>query len=89
MTTTPRIVLVGTLGEELFSGKSVLSSAPPPPTPSNTDLVETPEARTLNLVLDEEEPCPETLRSSVFTRVDRGSHVERTIEVTEVEIGAA
>ncbi len=59
MASLNRIVLVDTLGDELFSGSSMLSEPPHE---------------------KDEEPCPETLRSSVFVRVH--DTVEPEIEVT-------
>jgi hypothetical protein len=70
----PGIVLVDVVGQELFSGASVLSRRP----------------RRLNLALvvddddceelDDDDLCPETQRSSVFARTSG----ERPIEVAVV-----
>ena len=60
------IVLLDGVGEELFSGASILS-----PRPALALVVEDDEE------VEDDEPCPETLRSGVFARV----HSERVIEV--------
>jgi len=60
MASLHRIALFDSLGDELFSGKSLLSEPPMPKV-----IVEDQT----QLEMDDEEPCPETLRSSVFVRV--------------------
>jgi hypothetical protein len=80
---TFKIVLVDTLGEELFSGSSVLSTHPPPPPVEEVFGVEEKE--------EDEEPIPPTLRSSVFVRVhDFGSGEYRrsdaSFHVSEAQI---
>ncbi len=87
-----RIVLLDTGGEELFSGQSMLSS-PPPPKPRKDDAPISVEPETLPEPKNsggcgdhhdhDDEPCPETLRSSVFARAREASFVARTeTEVT-------
>jgi hypothetical protein len=61
---TFRIVLVDTLGEELFSGSSVLSTLPPP-----VEEVVRVEGSGAGAIEEDEEPIPPTLRSSVFVRL--------------------
>jgi hypothetical protein len=84
---TPRIVLVDTLGDELFSGRSLLSTKPPPPHAIGIGDDGAGRANELRERSEEDltEECPETLRSSVFVRVERASRIERTIEVTEAD----
>jgi hypothetical protein len=79
-----RIVLVDPSGGELFSGESVLSvptSAVDDPTADRRPAEQKDEDEGEQ---DDEEKCPETLRSSVFVRI-RDS-VEPPIEVTEVTV---
>jgi hypothetical protein len=67
MSTTNRIVLLDSWGDELFSGESLLAE---PPEPATCRLVETKVAsgreKDDESTTDDEEPIPETLRSSVF-----------------------
>jgi hypothetical protein len=80
-----RIVLVNRSGDELFWGSSVLDAG----TPSNGDDVdaEPPSVPPFDGSADEE-PCPATLRSSVFVRAEANpgdepaSSRDRIIEVT-------
>jgi hypothetical protein len=62
MATLNRIVLLDTTGDELFSGSSVLAACTPRDVaPQAADPVREEGD-------DDEESCPETLRSSVFAR---------------------
>jgi hypothetical protein len=72
MSTSKQIVLLDTLGEELFSGNSLLTSRPPQDDMDDMDI--------------EEEAVPPTLRSSVSIHaIDVSSrHRSEIIEVTEV-----
>ncbi|HVH47482.1 MAG TPA: hypothetical protein VM925_34340 [Labilithrix sp.] len=87
MSTINRIVLCDSRGEELFSGSSLLSDPPPPPTlrlgEIERETCDTPEQQTD----DEDEPIPETLRSSVHARI--GEPVSRPIVVEEANLSAA
>jgi len=89
MATSLRIVLLDPLGDEIFSGSSVLSSAPPPPP------AEEPAPLTRRLSEDdEEEAVPPTLRSSVFVRVYesgeyRASRPIEVVDAAEQEVAAA
>lgn len=84
MASLNQIILVDSGGEELFSGRSMLSTRPPklddPPTSQDPATLPNPQAS------EHDEPCPETLRSSIFprTREDSGFHAtgSREIEVT-------
>lgn len=64
MASLQRIVLLDMFGDEIFSGRSI-SNATEPPMPK----VELEQP-------DEIEPCPETLRSSVFVRIHDGFVVD-------------
>jgi hypothetical protein len=90
-----RIVLVNRSGDELFWGSSVLALEGRA-TPSNVDELDEEEPATVPVLeeesaaaaKDDDEPCPATLRSSVFVRVQGSerdeptSSRERIIEVT-------
>ena len=86
MASLQRIVLFDSFsGDELFSGRSMLSSQPPQPqfevTSSSEEEIEI-------------EPCPETLRSSVFVRVhddlpasmDESGEIEVTFSEPQPEL---
>jgi hypothetical protein len=89
MASLNRIVLLDRGGDELFSGQSMLSTPPPipddPPVSSEPETL--PRSPALGGDVDDEhdEPCPETLRSSVFVRVREASFVARS-EIVEVTI---
>ncbi len=78
MASLNRIVLVDHSGDEIFSGKSLLSSYPPPPAADapGAPAEATPQARTRS----DDDCCPETLRSGVTMRPLTSSRPE--IEVT-------
>ena len=84
MASLNRIVLLDRGGEELFSGRSMLSSRPPKPDHPPTS--EDPATLPYPAASESDEPCPETLRSSIFVRAhqDSGFHAtaSREIEVT-------
>jgi hypothetical protein len=79
MSTMNRIVLLNCQGEELFSGDSLLSEPPPPPTLPREELA------TEETSSSDEEPIPETLRSSVLLRAHEP--VSRPIIVEDAELG--
>lgn len=85
MSMTNRIVLLNRRGEELFSGDSLLSEPPPPPTLERVEPCLAAGESTNNSAdeSDEDEPIPETLRSSVLIRAHEP--VSRPIIVDEVE----
>ena len=90
MSTTNRIVLLDRAGEELFSGDSLLSEPPPPPTvPREREELSAPSLHTAPghepalADTDDDEPIPETLRSSVLVRVHEP--VSRPIIVEDAE----
>src|SRR5262245_61376691 len=79
MASLQRIVLFDSFGDELFSGRSIMSSRPPQPQfeVSSTDGDDGEE---------EIEPCPETLRSSVFVRLHDDSPPRSADESGEIEV---
>lgn len=92
-----RIVLVNRSGDELFWGSSVLKlnldgGGAPSNLEADIDIEEdeedpptVPPFDERDVASGEEEPCPATLRSSVFVRAQRdepASSRERVIEVT-------
>ena len=95
MSTTNRIVLLSSEGDELFSGSSLLVEPAPPTLPAvaplapRSQVVETVEERAVEAEhLDEEpedEPVPETLRSSVFVRAHEPVSRPIVIEMLEAE----
>ena len=99
MSTANRIVLLSSEGDELFSGSSLFLEAPPPSTlPAalqlaprrrvdeivEEKLAEPIEKEDERDVADEdEEPVPETLRSSVFVRAHEPVSRPIVIEMDE------
>lgn len=87
MTTTNRILLLDPWGDDLLSGDRLLSEpvpAFPPPLEREEQNVreeEAPPAETT--AIEEEEPIPDTLRSSVLVRAREP--VSRPIIVVEVD----
>ncbi len=97
MSTTNRIVLLSSQGDELFSGSSLLVEPAPPTLPAVAPLAPRGAVETQLAPAEEEEPpmyhagedlddepVPETLRSSVFVRAHEP--VSRPI-VIEMEAG--
>ena len=100
MSTTNRIVLLSSEGDELFSGSSLLVEPAPPTLPAvappapHSQVVEKLEERVVveaergsfaeeqNEEL-EDEPVPETLRSSVFVRAHEPVSRPIVIEMEE------
>ena len=101
MSTTNRIVLLSSQGDELFSGSSLLVEPAPPTLPAvapaaPSGAVETPiahaeeqeEARAYRAGDDlgddlDDEPIPETLRSSVLVRAHEPVSRPIVIEMEE------
>ena len=99
MSTANRIVLLSTEGDELFSGSSLFLEPPPPSTlpaalqlaprrlvdesveEKLTEQVEQGDDR--DQVDEDEEPVPETLRSSVFVRAHEPVSSPIVIEMDE------
>jgi hypothetical protein len=82
MSTTNRIVLLNRRGEELFSGDSMLTELPPPPTlPRGEEPLVAPAP--IEEADADEEPIPATLRSSVLLLAHEP--VSRPIIIDEVE----
>jgi hypothetical protein len=80
MSTTNRIVLFDSWGDELFSGSSLLSERPAALRLADVDREQAEDE-------DEEEPIPETLRSSVSVRIREP--VSRPIVIEEDDLSAA
>jgi len=95
MSTTNRIVLLSSEGDELFSGNSLLVEPAPPTLPAVAPLA--PHSQVVEKVVEravepehldeelEDEPVPETLRSSVFVRAHEPVSRPIVIEVLETD----
>ena len=93
MTTTNRILLLDPWGDDLLSGDRLLSEpvpAFPPPLERNEQNVRV-EAEPLGetIAIEEEEPIPETLRSSVLVRAREPISRPIVVEVDESDPHAA
>ena len=87
MTTTNRILLLDAWGDDLLSGDRLLSEPvpafPPPLERGEQNAQVEAERQPETIEIEEEEPIPETLRSSVLVRAREP--VSRPIIVVEVD----
>lgn len=89
MSTTNRNALLSSEGDELLSGSRLLEDAPPPTLPAVAPLAprRLAEIEPVEDVEDEQEqddePVPETLRSSVFVRAHEPVSRPIVIEMDE------